>query len=133
MENRYFVLFKRDIEMERQKRYKQKQRMLFDECREFPDAKKAKEFAIKNLPAVYAKQYPLDAEESQLRDPEKPYVVVGKYIGKYSSYCMGETEYMTTFDAVRCSKDAVEGIVEKLAGENNCEEVFVGLELKVIQ
>jgi len=129
MANKFFVLFKRDIKTEKEKEYGPK--MLYDHMAEYPTLAKATEFALEHIPATIVKKLPLtEAETSRIRDSEKPYLVAAQFNGKYHSCCMGETDPMTTFDALRCSEKDLEATVEAFSAEG-AEKIIVGAELKV--
>ncbi|MFC1697359.1 hypothetical protein ACFL1H_03435 [Nanoarchaeota archaeon] len=134
---KYFVMYKRDVKWEKEHQDDDsrgvgyKNRLLFDRMKTFGDENTAKEYAINNMPSLYGvRDFNLD--KYNLRDSKNPYVAVGQYHGKHSSSCMGETDYMTTYDVIRCSHGNVESTIEKLAGEKSSDKVFAGLELKLI-
>ena len=84
------------------------------------------------MPAMVVKRMPLAASDlSSARRSDKPYVVIIKYDGKYSSCCMGEVDTMVTYDAVRCSNDELDGVCERAAVEKGFERIYRGLELRI--
>lgn len=127
----YFVLYERDVKTEKEKKYGE--RMLFDNCKYFEGTAEAQRFAFKNLPAIFGKRTSLNEEDkAKLKDEQKPYIVAAKQTGKYCSSCMGETDYLETYDVIRCSENELETTIEKLAGENETDEIIAGLELKLV-
>lgn len=132
MEKEYFVLYKRDMKTEKTKMYREK--MLFDYYQEFAGPEEAKSFAFLNLPCVLAKRDILTENiHDMVRDKKTPYVVAAKHYGKYKHYDYGGgCDYLETYDAVRCSADALEGVVEKIASEDYIKEIIVGLELRLL-
>ena len=130
MSEKYFVLYERDVATEQAKEYDN--RMLFDKLRYCRSEDSAREFAFMNMPAILAMRSNLqDADLPRLRDREKPYVAAARYYGKYHSSCMGETEALENYDAIRCSAAEVESMMEKLASEPHFKDMVVGLELKL--
>lgn len=126
----YFVLFHRDVQMEKRKNYGAK--MLYDYKRVFRSIGEAKAFASSNLPAVIAKKIPVtDEEKRKAKDPNKPYLVAAKFDGKYTSSCMGETDWLTTYDAIRCDEASIDKVIEDFA-EEGAKQISVGIELKLI-
>lgn len=130
MENKYFVLYKRDIPTEKQKRYQNK--MLYDKIKEFPEKENALEFATLNLPSALVQRYPLNPAEVETKNPETPYLIAAEFFGKYSHYCCGEGEFIKTYDVKRCKQEDVESTIEKFAKEDRYEKALVGLELKIL-
>lgn len=130
MQENYFVLYKRDVGFEKRKKYGQK--MLYDEMKQCGSYESAARFAAYNMPAIVARQYPLQAKKEELRDLEKPYLVAAKFDGKYNhtSYD-GSSDALVNFDAIRCSETDLENVIEKFVQEENFEKLFVGLELKL--
>ena len=79
MEGKFFVLYKRDMEFEKRKQYGD--RMLFDRCKTFHGPEDARQFALQNLPAVYAAAFQVEPEGLPAKDSDKPYVVAAEYRG----------------------------------------------------
>jgi hypothetical protein len=127
----YMVLYKRDFEMETRKNYEQK--MLFDGYKTLPKLETAIEFAVQHLPALVAKQLPLaETEKNQIKDQDKPYLVVAKHYGKYNHFDYGgDSDPLTTYDVVRCAESDLEKSVENFGKEEHVQQVTVGIELKL--
>lgn len=106
--------------------------MLYDEKRQFGNYEKAARFAVNNMPAVLAKQYPMQAKKEELKDLENQYLVAAKFEGKYQHYCMdGSSDDLINYDAVKCSEKDLEKVIETFVQEKNFKNLSVGLELKV--
>jgi hypothetical protein len=127
----YMILYKRDFETEKSRCYEQK--MLFDGYKTVQQLESAKRFALQHLPALVAKQLPLtETEKTQIKDSEKPYLVVAECQGKYCHfYYDGSSDPLTSYDAVRCNESELEKTVEAFAQEENVQKVDVGIELKL--
>lgn len=125
----YFVAYHRDVETERRKNYQG--RMLFDHIMEFDDLGKASNFALENLPAVLARKLPVSSEdESRIKSDQ--YAVAGQFEGKFTHGCYdGSTDYLTTYDVVRCAKQDLEAVVDSLTVEERVKKIIVGIELSL--
>jgi hypothetical protein len=130
MQEDYFVLYKRDIEYENVKKYGQK--MLYDKMQKFGNYEQTSRFAVMNMPAIVARQYPLEAKKDEIKNLNAPYIVAAKFDGKYRHYCYdGSDDPLVTYDAVRCSENELERVIEEFASEKNFKGLNVGLEIKI--
>lgn len=121
----YFVLYKRDVETEKNKKYENRQ--LYDRMNYFTNEQDAKIFAFNNLPARLAQ----NASYAQIT-PNQEYLICAEYHGKYQSCCMGECDSMTTLDVVTAKQNNIQNTIEALVQEKYCEGIVaVGLELKL--
>ncbi len=125
----YVVLYKRDVKTEKRKKYGE--RMLYDYKKEFGDLASARTYATEHLPAIVFKKGTEIAQE-EVKDLTKPYVVVAQHHGKYSSSCMGETDPMRTYDAIRVEGSELEEKIESMASEDHVEKILAGVELKAL-
>lgn len=123
MPEKYFVLHKRDMEFEIRKKYESK--MLYDKLSTFDDIEKAKECAFQNLPAILAEYLPASGECDS-------YIVAAEFRGKYTSSSYdGSSDWLTTYDALSCSKEGIESAIEEFAAEKRFKKIHLGLELKL--
>ncbi len=128
MKNKYVVLYKRDVKTEKTKGYGNK--MLFDKMKDFYGLNEARAFHFNNLPGILMQNAPFtDIDRSILEGIENPFVVVGEFYGKYG-HCdyLGDCDPLRTYDAVRCSADEINKLVEAFSREGKLERVIVGLE-----
>jgi hypothetical protein len=115
---------------ERERGYDSK--MLYDKKNNFNNYEEASRFALMNMPAVLVRQYPLQAKKEELKDLKKPYIVAAEFLGKYNHECYdGSSDALVNFDAIRCSENYLEQIIECFVSERNFKKMYVGLELKV--
>jgi hypothetical protein len=130
-EKDYFVLFGRDFDTEKTRRYGKK--MLYDSKKDFIILEEAKRFALLNMPASIAKRFPVyEKDKEQARNPNSPYIVVAKFVGKYNHTSIdGSRDPLTNFDALRCNDSGIEKIIELFAREG-AKEIIIGLDLKLI-
>lgn len=126
----YFVASERDTRTEKEKNYGE--RMLFDKLRQFDDAAEARKFALSGLPSVMGRMLPVpEDDKALLKGGGKPYLVIATFEGKFvhSSYD-GSTDKLKTHDAIRCSGERLEEIVETLAREG-ARKIVVGAEMNL--
>jgi hypothetical protein len=123
---KYFVLYKIDNKSTKQPSYPGVE--LYDCIKYLGDEESAKKFAYNNLPARIGKRYDIT---SALGDAD--YLVVGKFDGKYKSYCGWDdtSEWLTTYDAVRCKRNEIEAVVNHFSREERFKKLEIGIETKL--
>jgi hypothetical protein len=129
----YFVLYRRDLEAEKNLKKQTRGKMLFDAAKEFKDYNRALIHANANLPAILAKKTPLSEEEkAKIRDEQRPYIVAGYFESKYRHHSYdGSSDNIPTNEVVRCSEGELEKAVEKVSSEG-ATKIRVGIELRVL-
>jgi hypothetical protein len=131
MNNQYYVLYERDIETEKDKRYGAK--MLYDSMTRYNEIDKAVRFGLSNLPALLFKVLPLTEQDlAIIKNKDMPYIVAAKFEGKYNHHdYAGECDPLISYDVIRCKQNDLENLVENFKKEKNIEKIITGIELNL--
>jgi len=125
MNEKYFVLYRRDVRTEKTKEYGE--RRLYDKCKFFCGWEEAKDFASENFPSLLGNKN-LFSEAKE----EKKYLAVVRHGGKYKHHDYGgDCDYLETYDVLRCKKSELEKTLEEMSTEEHAEKVFAGIEEKL--
>jgi hypothetical protein len=135
MEDRYFVMYRRDMDGEKECARMRKGRQIYDAYKGFRTIEEALDFSYGHLreqPALVKAGLSFEGSEA-VKDPTKPYLVAAYFDKKYGHDCYdGSYSYNPTHEVARCAPSELEAMLEKIGSESP-DKMYLGVELTLFQ